>query len=112
MRPFDYDPFITHIFDHVSDGLREISKTEGLRGLYRGTLLALFGVSNGAVQFMAYEEMKRWAFGRKKRQYIKTGMEWTPEADRLVSTVLIPGIQYLALSSQIQRTQSCQVFRS
>ncbi|GJJ07663.1 hypothetical protein Clacol_001868 [Clathrus columnatus] len=68
------------------DGLREIYRYEGLRGLYRGTWLALFGVSNGALQFMAYEEMKRWAFRRKKRQYIKTNQPWTPEVERLSNT--------------------------
>lgn len=67
------------------DGLREISRIEGVSGLYRGTMLALFGVSNGAIQFMAYEEMKRWGFGRKRRQYALSGKPWTPEADRLVS---------------------------
>ncbi|GJJ16269.1 hypothetical protein Clacol_010565 [Clathrus columnatus] len=67
-------------------GLREIYRYEGLRGLYRGTWLALFGVSNGALQFMAYEEMKRWAFRRKKRQYIKTNQPWTPEVERLSNT--------------------------
>lgn len=39
---------------------------------------------------MAYEKMKGWAFRRKKRQYMKAGMDWTPDADRLVRT-MIPG---------------------
>ena len=55
-----------------------------MHGLYRGTWLALFGVSNGAIQFMAYEEMKRWAFKQKKGQYLKAGKEWTSETDWLV----------------------------
>jgi solute carrier family 25 folate transporter 32 len=66
------------------DGLWQIGRTEGLPGLYRGTWLALFGVSNGAIQFMSYEKMKQWAFKRKRRQYLKAGKEWTNEADRLV----------------------------
>lgn len=32
---------------------------EGLRGFYRGMLPAFVGVSHGALQFMAYEEMKK-----------------------------------------------------
>lgn len=64
--------------------MREIYRYEGMRGLYKGTLLALVGVSNGALQFMGYEEMKRWAFRRKKLQYIKANKPWTPEVERLV----------------------------
>lgn len=68
----------------TTDGLAEIYKTEGLAGWYRGTSLALVGVSNGALQFMGYEEMKRWGFERKRRQFAKSGREWTPSDDKLV----------------------------
>ncbi|KAB0801081.1 hypothetical protein PPYR_05435 [Photinus pyralis] len=42
------------------DGLRKIYKTEGLRGLYRGLVPGMFGVTHGALQFMTYEEMKEF----------------------------------------------------
>ena len=71
----------------MKDGLSSIYRKEGLSGLYRGTTLALVGVSNGAIQFMAYEEMKRWGFERKKRQFAKAGKEYTTNDDKLVSSL-------------------------
>ncbi|GAA6016057.1 hypothetical protein JCM10207_004427 [Rhodosporidiobolus poonsookiae] len=43
----------------VLHGLRTLALTEGLPGLSKGMTLALIGVSNGAIQFMVYEEMKK-----------------------------------------------------
>jgi len=68
----------------ILDGLSSIFRTEGISGLFRGTSLALFGVANGAIQFMAYEELKRWGFERKKRQFLSEGRAWTPTEDKLV----------------------------
>jgi solute carrier family 25 folate transporter 32 len=66
------------------DGLSTIVRKEGTLGLFRGTSLALFGVSNGAIQFMAYEKMKAWGFDRKRKQYERAGKEYIMEADKLV----------------------------
>jgi solute carrier family 25 folate transporter 32 len=71
---------------HFADGLSSIARAEGISGLFRGTSLALFGVSNGAIQFMAYEEMKRWGFRRKRKLFEVTGRTWTPAEDKLVSS--------------------------
>lgn len=68
----------------VTDGFRSIYSAEGVRGLWKGTTLALVGVSNGALQFMAYEEMKRWGFEQKRRQFARAGKTMTPEDDKLV----------------------------
>ena len=43
-----------------TDGISQLAKEEGVRGLSKGMVLALVGVSNGALQFMTYEELKRW----------------------------------------------------
>lgn len=43
-------------YSGVIEGLTRIGREEGFRGLYKGTILALVGVSNGAIQFMTYEE--------------------------------------------------------
>ena len=68
----------------LAGGFRAIFRDEGLRGLYRGTSLALVGVSNGALQFMGYEKMKNWGFERKRRRVAKLGRAWTTDDDKLV----------------------------
>lgn len=46
-------------YQSIVDGTRQIYRSEGLRGFYRGLVPSLFGVSHGALQFMAYESLKR-----------------------------------------------------
>jgi len=75
------------IIFHSKDGLSTIIRKEGTVGLFRGTSLALFGVTNGAIQFMAYEKMKAWGFDRKRKQYERAGKEYNREADKLVCVV-------------------------
>uniref|UniRef100_A0A8C4XFD6 Solute carrier family 25 member 32 n=1 Tax=Erpetoichthys calabaricus TaxID=27687 RepID=A0A8C4XFD6_ERPCA len=41
------------------DALVKIFRQEGIPGLYRGFLPGLLGTSHGALQFMAYEELKK-----------------------------------------------------
>lgn len=77
-----------------ADGLSSIYREEGVRGWYRGTLLALVGVSNGAIQFMGYEQMKRLALEAKRKRYDLAGREWNIQADRLVCHGLLPLVRY------------------
>ncbi|KAJ7638395.1 mitochondrial carrier domain-containing protein [Roridomyces roridus] len=70
----------------VIHGFSSIIRSEGVMGLFRGTSLALFGVSNGAIQFVMYERMKRWGFEVKKKQFERAGRPWTPEVDKLSNT--------------------------
>lgn len=69
--------------------------------------MALFGVSNGALQFMTYEKMKQWGFERKRRQFAKAGREWLPADDKLVCglpTRLSLDLSELLSISQTHRT--------
>ncbi|KAM0788934.1 hypothetical protein ACM66B_003009 [Microbotryomycetes sp. NB124-2] len=59
----------------VIDGLWQITKTEGIRGHSKGLLLAIIGVSNGAIQFMTYEELKKWRQADKRRRLGPTASE-------------------------------------
>ncbi|PVU89579.1 hypothetical protein BB561_005281 [Smittium simulii] len=47
-------------YSGVIDGLIKIAQKEGLRGYYKGLSAGIIGVSHGALQFMAYEEMKKY----------------------------------------------------
>jgi solute carrier family 25 folate transporter 32 len=42
----------------IVDGLLKIYRNEGIRGLYMGYVPGLIGTTHGALQFMAYEQMK------------------------------------------------------
>ena len=68
----------------IVDGLSRIVRQEGPLGLFRGTSLALVGVSSGSIQFMVYEKMKSWGFERKRKQYARAGKVYGAEADKLV----------------------------
>ncbi|XP_044001194.1 mitochondrial folate transporter/carrier isoform X2 [Aphidius gifuensis] len=46
-------------YSGMNDAFRKIWRTEGIRGLYKGIVPGMFGVSHGAIQFMIYEEMKK-----------------------------------------------------
>jgi solute carrier family 25 (mitochondrial folate transporter), member 32 len=41
-------------------GIQDILRNEGPRGFWRGLLPSLFGITHGAIQFTAYEELKNY----------------------------------------------------
>lgn len=52
-------------YQSIWDGTTRLWKSEGIKGFYRGLIPSLFGVSHGAIQFMAYEQLKNhWAVTR------------------------------------------------
>uniref|UniRef100_A0A3Q3L2U5 Solute carrier family 25 member 32 n=1 Tax=Labrus bergylta TaxID=56723 RepID=A0A3Q3L2U5_9LABR len=57
------------------DALVKIYRHEGVPGLYKGYVPGLFGTSHGALQFMAYEELKR-----DYNKYRKNALEYVTMA--------------------------------
>lgn len=53
-------------YRHTGDAFRQIYRSEGLRGFYKGLLPSLFGVSHVAVQFPLYESFKSLARGEEE----------------------------------------------
>ncbi|KAJ9475447.1 Mitochondrial FAD carrier protein FLX1 [Pseudozyma hubeiensis] len=94
-------------------GLVSIYRTEGVRGLYKGAGLALFGVSNGAIQFMAYEELKKWRTSVAARKLESN----TPSAPIDTSMIQLSNAEYIVMSgvskvAAILLTYPYQVVRS
>jgi len=49
-------------YKSIAHGTQQLWQSEGAKGFYRGLAPSLFGVSHGAIQFMAYEQLKNhWA---------------------------------------------------
>lgn len=55
--------------------LVSLYRSEGVGGLYRGFVPGLFGVSHGAVQFMVYEELKKWRLAQRSRRASTSSLE-------------------------------------
>lgn len=89
VRLFTTPPNDPNAYRGLWDGLWSVAKHEGVRGLYKGTILALFGVTNGALQFMAYEEMKKLGFARQKRKAALAGEPYDETSAKLVSVHLL-----------------------
>lgn len=58
-------------YTSIADGTRQIWAAEGIKGFYRGLLPSLFGVSHGAIQFMAYEKLKTLRASARAGQSVK-----------------------------------------
>ncbi|EJD54127.1 mitochondrial FAD carrier protein [Auricularia subglabra TFB-10046 SS5] len=111
VRMFTTAPDAPLAYRGLWHGLSSVYRAEGVPGLYRGTLLALVGVSNGAIQFMAYEQMKRFALEAKRARYERAGREWNVASDRLSNTMytVMSGVSKLGALSL---TYPYQVVRS
>ncbi|ORX62711.1 mitochondrial carrier [Hesseltinella vesiculosa] len=101
-------------------GFYRLVTEEGLRGMYRGMVPALFGVSHGGIQFMAYEEMKKWRNERRHASGETAKSEWnaqlsTPEylvmatSSKIVAAVTT--YPYQVLRSRLQNRETRDEYR-
>ncbi|XP_077207856.1 solute carrier family 25 member 32 [Paroedura picta] len=83
------------------DALVKIYKCEGIRGLYKGFVPGLFGTSHGALQFMAYEELKS-----------KYNKHWNRPSDSKLSTLEYITMAALSKIFAVSATYPYQVVRA
>jgi solute carrier family 25 (mitochondrial folate transporter), member 32 len=80
----------------MSHGFKEIMRTEGPKGFWRGLIPSLFGISHGAVQFAAYEQLKnRRSFQRCETSDLSNELSnWDYLALSAVSKMFAGSITY------------------
>ncbi|KAI8849573.1 mitochondrial carrier domain-containing protein [Chytridium lagenaria] len=95
-------------YKSLTEGLRVTYRNEGIAGLYKGIGPALFGVSHGALQFMAYEEMKKvWG-----AQMTGTGEYLVMAAlSKIFATVCTYPYQVVRARLQNERTRKNVVYK-
>ncbi|KAL8791441.1 MAG: hypothetical protein Q9213_000057 [Squamulea squamosa] len=96
----------------ISHGTQQIYQAEGIRGFYRGLLPSLFGVSHGALQFMAYEQFKRQRASRLEggeRSLTTVDYLWLSGASKVFAgSVTYP---YQVVRSRLQIYEAEQTYK-
>lgn len=111
VRMFTTKPEAPTAYRGLIHGFTSVARNEGIRGLYRGTSLALFGVSSGAVQFMTYEQLKNFAFHRKRRRTEEEGRTWR-EGEEKLSNITYTILSATSKVGALAATYPYQVIRS
>jgi solute carrier family 25 folate transporter 32 len=99
-------------YTSIKHGTLELYRSEGIRGFYRGLLPSLFGVSHGAIQFMAYEQLKnRWAKSRVGGKEGLTNMDFlllSAVSKMLAGSITYP---YQVVRSRLQTYDASKKYR-
>jgi solute carrier family 25 (mitochondrial folate transporter), member 32 len=107
-------------YSSLSSGAVQIFRTDGLPGFYRGLIPSLFGVSHGALQFMAYEQLKKW---RAESTRITTDRSSLDSSRALTNTdfILLPALSktfagsitypYQVVRSRLQTYDAEEMYR-
>ncbi|KAF6836192.1 mitochondrial folate carrier protein [Colletotrichum plurivorum] len=95
-------------------GARQLYRSEGWRGFYRGLGVSLIGVSHGAVQFAVYEPAKQMYFAGRRRKG-DDGGRLSNEATVVISSAakLVAGAvtyPYQVLRSRLQNYDADERF--
>ncbi|KAF8248881.1 mitochondrial carrier [Wilcoxina mikolae CBS 423.85] len=87
-------------------GFRSILRTDGPRGLLRGLVPALFGVTHGSFQFMFYERSKDWRLaGKPPGERLGSGDYLVLSAGAKIAAGIIT-YPYKVVQTRIQSHQS------
>lgn len=95
-------------YQGMADALRTIYRQEGVAGLYKGLLPALFLTSHGAIQFTLYEHMKALLLGSRWEDGWYMSMVLGAASKILAATVTYP---YQVIKSKLQARDSHQMSR-
>lgn len=94
-------------YNGVVHALWRIGKDEGISGLYKGFIPGLLGISHGAIQFMAYEEMKKGLLIWRNRESVNFNpielLLMSSSSKVIASTVTYP---YQVVRSRLQMLNS------
>ncbi|KAF1813519.1 mitochondrial carrier [Eremomyces bilateralis CBS 781.70] len=95
----------------VLHGTVQIMRNEGILGFYRGLIPSLFGVSHGAIQFVAYEQLKNHRRAQKPGAHLSNWDFLTLSAlsKMLAGSVTYP---YQVVRSRLQTYEATQHYRS
>lgn len=97
----------------ITHGTQQIYRVEGIRGFYRGLIPSLFGVSHGALQFMAYEQLKRYRISHRgggENSLSTVDYLWLSGASKVFAgSVTYP---YQVVRSRLQMYEADQTYKS